>query len=169
MVMADQAVFSGNSFIATILIARVFGPKDFGIYAAILLFIFLVMSILSSIIVQPLQVTLARVEKKHSYISFSFWLQVVLVALTALLVVSTLQLKIALFVSYQHLALGIVFLMVGYIMHDFFRKIFLASGRVRSVLLIDILSSSTQMSILLLSLFVITPSFEQLIILSLLP
>ncbi len=164
LVMTDQAVFSGNSFVATILIARLFGPEDFGVYAAILLFIFLVMSVLTSIIIQPLQVTMARVENKHAYLSFSFWLQLALLTIVILGVAVTLTLDLAVFVPYQNLIVGIVILMSGYIMHDFFRKLFLASAKIKSVLTIDSLSAVSQLTILLTAWFWKTPSFDQFII-----
>jgi O-antigen/teichoic acid export membrane protein len=164
LVMLDQAVYSGNSFLATILIAHVFGPTNFGNYAAILLSIFLIISILTSIVIQPLQVSLAGIEDKHTYISFSTWLQLSLIVLFTAIAIIILQLELPILSSFQPYKTGIIILMVGYIFHDYFRKLFLASNKIKQTLTIDIIFATIQILVLILSIFN-PPTFENLIIL----
>ena len=85
LVLADQAVFSGSSFLATILLARVLGPENFGIYAAIMLFVYMMVSVLNAQIIQPLQVTYAKIDNKGEYTSFAFFAQLGLIAITILI------------------------------------------------------------------------------------
>lgn len=153
MVLADQMVFSGNSFLATLLMVRILSPTDFGIYASIVLLVYLVINILTAIIIEPLQVTLSEIVDKPSYISFSFWLQLGLLLFALLGIIFILSLKMSFFELYNHLDYGIVLLVFGFVLHDYFRKLFLANRWLGRALLIDMLTASLHFSILISALF----------------
>lgn len=153
MVLADQMVFSGNSFLATLLMARILSPTDFGVYASIVLLMYLVINVLTAIIVEPLQVTLSEIVDKPSYISFSFWLQLGLLLFALLGIVFILSLKMPFFELYNQLDYGIVLLAFGFVLHDYFRKLFLANRWLGRALLIDMLTACFHFGILTSALF----------------
>ncbi len=152
LVLTDQAIFSGNSFIVTILMARLLTPSDFGVFSSILLAIYLVISVLNAMVIQPLQVTLAGIENKHSYVSFSFWIQSGLVLLIALISSIILYFDFSWLALYNNLGAGIIVLSSGFVMHDYFRKLFLARANIKYALIIDFLMAACQFSILIISL-----------------
>ena len=153
MVLADQMVFSGNSFLATLLMVRILSPTDFGVYASVVLLVYLVINVLNAIIIEPLQVTLSEIVDKPSYIAFSFWLQLCLLLFALLGIVFILSLKIPFFELYNHLDYGIVLLAFGFVLHDYFRKLFLASRQLGRALLIDMLTAGLHFGILISALF----------------
>ena len=153
MVLADQMVFSGNSFLVTLLMVRILSPTDFGVYASVVLLVYLVINVLNAIIIEPLQVTLSEIVDKPSYIAFSFWLQLCLLLFALLGIVFILSLKIPFFELYNHLDYGIVLLAFGFVLHDYFRKLFLASRQLGRALLIDMLTAGLHFGILISALF----------------
>jgi O-antigen/teichoic acid export membrane protein len=140
LVLLDQFFFSGTNFIATLLLARVLSAQDFGIYASVVIGIFLAISLGNSIIIQPLQVAPEIFRNSTSYSNFLFAAQLVytgltaMVALVILLFFETLSYKMAL----------MFFLSVGMILHDYFRKYFLAKNALSVVLKMDVLASIPQ-------------------------
>jgi len=56
LVLADQALFSGLSFVTTIWIARNIDAVSFGIYSAWVLAIYLFVSAIGAWIIQPFQI-----------------------------------------------------------------------------------------------------------------
>jgi O-antigen/teichoic acid export membrane protein len=128
--------------------ARLLTPSDFGIFASIILLIYLLVSLLNAMIIQPLQVTLAGVKDKASYISFTFWVQAVLVLSTGLVLGFILKLNLSIFTLYNELGLEIIMLSAGFLIHDYLRKLFLAKAAIKQALVIDLLTSITQLSAL---------------------
>ena len=163
-ILADQAVFSANSFIATILMARILSPSDFGIYASIILFIYLIISVLNAIIIQPLQVTLSQIKNQHSYISFSLWTQLMLVAIISVLIEVILSLNLSYLTMYNELGLSLVIFSVGFAMHDYFRKLFLAKAKIKKALTIDVTTAIFHFGILVIALFVFRFSLNEVIL-----
>jgi len=163
-VLADQAVFSGNSFFATILMARIFAPSDFGVYASIILFIYLLVSVLNAIIIQPLQVTMASISNKKSYISFNFWTQILLVIFFGFLIYIVLKLNFSIFDFYSNLSIGLILFSAGFVMHDFFRKLFLAQAKIKFALSLDVITSVFHFSILFAALLFVHLSLHEIII-----
>lgn len=164
IVLADQVVFSGNSFLTTILMARILTATDFGVYASILLFVLLITGILNAIIMQPLQVTLAKIFNTTSYIAFSFWLQLGILLFVLAGTAFILNLEIPLLVLFNDLSLGLVLLAFGFVMQDYFRKLFLASSQLLRSLQVDVLTALLHFIILISALFFIDFSLLNLLI-----
>ena len=149
IVLLDQAVFSGGSFLITIILARfVLSPFNFGIFSSFTLFNYAVVSLLNSIIVQPFQVSLEKMEDKKSYISFNFWSQIALVALITLGLFVTIKADFTFLASIKHLSENALLFFVGFIMHDYSRKLFLAKADVFISFLIDVVTTTLHLSIL---------------------
>ena len=163
-VLADQTVFSANSFVTTILMARILSPSDFGIYASVVLFIYLIVSALNAIVIQPLQVTLSKINNLSSYISFSFWVQLTLVVIITTLVGLTLGLDLSYLAIYNELGLVIMILTAGFVMHDYFRKLFLAQAKIKKALSIDVITAIIHCGILISSLLVFQLSLYEVML-----
>jgi len=144
IVISDQGIFSGTSFIITILLARLLSIESFGAYSGYILATYLVLSSIGAFVIQPFQVLLAKTKNKHQYASFAFWLQVLIVGLIALTVfiISTL--------FSNDFPLAVIAFAAGFLLHDFGRRLFLALNRPVQALLLDMIISIC----LLASLFV---------------
>lgn len=152
-VLADQAVFSGSSFVTTLLLARLLTPAFFGAFAAVVLFVYLAISLLNALVIQPLQVNLARIKDPSSYLAFSFWLQLVLSLLLAAGLWVFTQVFPAVAAEYLQLLPEIMVFGTGFIFQDYFRKLWLAQARVRQTLAIDVLTAFLQLGCLSYLLF----------------
>ena len=137
VVLADQAVFSGSSFAITLLIARILSPDDFGIFTSIVLFNYLLISISNSIVIQPLQVIIAKIENRSSYLSFTFFAQASIILLMSIITFALLQFQVDFIKGLNSYAPGIILFTSGFLFHDFHRKLFLARGSVLQALIID--------------------------------
>jgi len=163
-ILADQVVFSANSFVTTVLIARILSPSDFGIYASIILFIYLIVSVLNAIVIQPLQVTLPKIKNHQTYISFSFWVQVLVVTIIAVVVNIILSFNLSYLSLYNEIGLSLSILSAAFVMHDYFRKLFLAQACINKALTIDVITSFFHFSILITALFIVQATLNELIL-----
>ena len=161
MVLLDQVVFSGNSFITTLLLTRILDLSNFGIYASVILFIHLVISMLNAIIMQPLQVTISSIKDKKSYVSFSFFLLIVSVIAISILLFIALKLNIPFFKSYNNLTIELLALTFGIVTHDYFRKLFLAKIQVKKAFILDFIVATLHISILTIALLNFEISLSQ--------
>ena len=128
IVLADQAVFSGGSFLITVLLARSFEPTQFGLYSSITLFNYAIVSLLNSVIIQPLQVSLGKVKHTTNYISFNLWSQIILVGIISSGLFLLMRLKLDLLKDFSKLGNGVFIYIIGFLLHDYFRKLFLAKA-----------------------------------------
>lgn len=139
LLLLDQAIFSGTSFLVTIMLARMLPVEDFGIYAGLVLIFYLITSLISAFVAQPLQVSLAATQDTRSYLAFTFWLQTAGVLLSAGVLYMLFSLPIEVLSAYGKLIGPAVFLSVGFIMHDYFRKRLLAEDLVAETFKVDLL------------------------------
>lgn len=132
LALAGQALYSGGSLVLTLLLSRWLGPAGFGAYSTLLLGIYLLVSVLNALVIQPFQVNLAREVKQEAYISFTFWSQVALV-------VFLLAIGLGL-AALGQLTPGAVVYAGGFLLHDYFRKVILARGQVVQAMVVDALA-----------------------------
>jgi O-antigen/teichoic acid export membrane protein len=148
LVITDQAIFSGSSFLATFLTARLLSMTEFGLYAGFILVLYLLISVSNALVVQPFQVSYSRIRQKTKYLSFVFWFQLVVLLTVVLIVILMAALTHPDLKSHLPEA---VMSGVGFILHDFLRKIFLAKDRVEKALRIDAVTAFSQIALLGLS------------------
>jgi len=134
-VLLDQAIFSGTSFLITILLARMLSMESFGIYSGYILALYLVVSGIGAFVIQPFQVLLGSTENKQQYTTFAFWFQIAIVALVA-----TGGLIFSILSPYQF-PLPVLSFAAGFLIHDFGRRLLLALNRSLQALLFDITAS----------------------------
>ncbi len=160
IVLADQAVFSGGSFLITVLLARTFEPNEFGLYSSITLFNYAVVSLLNALIIQPLQVSLGKVENQKTYVSFNFWMQLILVVFISFGLSVLMGFQIDLLKDFSKLGIGVLIYFTGFILHDYFRKLFLAKAETQNAFIIDLMTTLSHISVLLYVYFNHSVSFE---------
>jgi O-antigen/teichoic acid export membrane protein len=137
LVFFDQAIFSGTNFLLTLFLAQKLDIKSFGLLSSIVLFTYLGMSITNALIIQPFQVSIGKVLKKKEYYVFLFLGQIALMfALIALVKLIAFFTPISL--DYKSLTNSLLCFIVGYLVQDFFRKLLLGIGQIRTVTFIDI-------------------------------
>lgn len=139
LLLADQAVFSGTSFLVTIMLARSLTVEDFGVYAGLVLVLYLLSSLISAFIVQPLQVSLPSVENKPAYLAFTFWAQAGSSFLFMGMIAFVFLLPIEAVTQFHALIGPAIMLSVGFIMHDYFRKRLLTEDRIVATFVLDTL------------------------------
>ncbi|MCC6372238.1 MAG: oligosaccharide flippase family protein [Bacteroidia bacterium] len=143
LVFADQIIFSGSTFFLTLAMARLLNQKEFGLFSGITLAVYLFLSVSNAIVIQPLQVSLHKIKESDAYLTFSFYLQLAVIAFFLLLVCVLFQHKAA--NEYNLYLLPVCLYLLGFILHDFFRKSFLASEQFNETLIIDLLSAFGQL------------------------
>ncbi|MFT4598693.1 MAG: O-antigen/teichoic acid export membrane protein [Bacteroidia bacterium] len=146
LVLLDQAVFSGNSFIMTALLARFLGIETFGTFSYLILGVYLLMSMSNALIIQPMQVAHSKFAINQDYKGFTLLLQLIVAIL--LLTISGIM-STSVFPNIKVLA-GINLIHVGilysaWLLHDFFRKSFLASQEMKNTIVVDCIMASIQL------------------------
>lgn len=138
LVIVDQAIYSGSHFALTLLVSNWLGLEQFGVYASVLLGVYLAMSMLNAFVIQPAQTGLAKFDgKDYTYFLFVIqWIILVTVGFTLFFLP---------FIRVTYLGFALLFL--GF---DFHRKLNLAKGNVKHALKNDILWSATTFGLLLL-------------------
>ncbi|HRG21103.1 MAG TPA: oligosaccharide flippase family protein [Saprospiraceae bacterium] len=130
-VVADQALFSGLSFLVTIWIARNTSTASFGMYSAWVLGIYLIISAIGAWTIQPFQIRYQENQGEAGYLSFVFWFQGLWTGI-ALVVMGCLAWLTEL-VNFDHM----VIYATGFVFNDFFRKVLLAMNRIRLAFMIN--------------------------------
>lgn len=131
IVLLDQALFSGTSFLSTIIIARMLDMETFGQYSGYLLGIYLAVSGIGAFVIQPFQVLVGQSNNMKQYLTFAFWFQVLaMLAFVALFFVMA-------FVTQANIPLSALVFGAGFLLHDFGRRVLLATNRPKSTLLLD--------------------------------
>ena len=138
LVLFDQAVFSGTNFLLTLFLAQKLDIKNFGLFSTIVLVTYLVLSITNALIIQPFQVSIVKISKVKEYYVSLFLGLVALLSLFMFLVK-----LLVLFLPEENLYVvqsnAIICFVVGYLLQDFFRKIFLATANILAVIVIDVI------------------------------
>ncbi len=149
-ILLDQAVFSIVSFATTIILARQLGVQGFGVYSAITLFLFLALSLSGAVIIGPFLVLHAKEEDQKGYIDCLAFFQMILCLALGALTIPLISLCPGLS-GLDHSIRGLTaFLLIGFLLHDGFRRIFLATAGGRQAFIMDLVSGVTQLAALAL-------------------
>lgn len=143
-VLLDQVVFSATSFVTTILLARLLGIADFGTYAAMVLYLYLMLSIITALVSGPFQVLQAQRPNDKTYVSSLLYMQAFLVVIMALLTLALLQCNLSALTTCRPYTGLVLFLLAGFLLQDFFRRYFLATDQPQKAFVTDALSGLLQ-------------------------
>lgn len=123
IILSDQVVFSGTSFVITLLVARSTDVAGFGVYSGYVLAIYLAVSAIGAWTIQPFQVLLGKTENVPLYTSFIVSLQLVLIVLVSVIIAAVMS------VWFSQVPVSVVFFAIGFLFHDFGRKLLLALNK----------------------------------------
>ena len=141
IVLLDQALFSGISFLLTFSLVRILSLSEFGVFSSLILGNYLVVSVLNAMTTSTFQVNYAKEEDFNSYLTFNILFQFLLQLLVILLIV--------IFYSLNPLysiinVFTIIAFTSSFILYDFLRKIILAIDKIALVLICDFIFALIQ-------------------------
>jgi O-antigen/teichoic acid export membrane protein len=147
--LIEQSFFSGTGFLINIALVKTLNLEQYGLFASLIIFSHLLLSIAQAVIIQPMQVHISKTKDAFSYRFILLLLQLSLIIVFCFLVTS-----IRLF-DFKSLDIGQPFLLpftlylTTFLLFDFYRKFFLATGRVTMALIIGVLYSASTIALLL--------------------
>lgn len=138
----DQALVSGSNFISTLLVARLLGLYEFGVFATLWLVLLFINSLHSSIIVLPMMTLVSKQKDKIYYFGSLFIGQIIFLIVT--LFISFLLIWLYLdYINYTtilYTASLFSILVLLYHTHDFYRRYFFSIKLFKNILQIDTIS-----------------------------
>ncbi|MCU0436408.1 MAG: hypothetical protein MUC49_00735 [Raineya sp.] len=136
LIITDQIVFSGTTFLTTLVIARNLDKTSFGVFSGVVLGLYFIISMVSGLVIQPFQVS--DQKNKETYKSFTFWLEIVCIAFLSII------LYVILISTKQSFNISLWLFGVGFTLNDYARKILLSLNKLKETLYLDILVSLIQ-------------------------
>ncbi len=163
MLLLDQLLFSGMSFLLTIFSSRYFDIYTFGIFASLVIGLYLLLSISQALIIQPMQIFLNRTENPLAY--KGFLLKCLFGFILVILLVSSIlySLEMNALSDFNDRIIAFVCYSIAFIMHDFFRKFFLSNDQIKDVLIIDFVAVFSQSILLCYLLFFVDGNLNLLL------
>lgn len=147
-VFAGQLVYSGTSFISSLVLARLLSLEDFGVFSGTLLITYLFVAMSNAVVVQPCQLSIAMEKQPRRYITFILILQVcflIPVYFVVTLLPGIIGLKVA--------ASSLTFYVMSFVFNDVVRKVHLAMNMITSALIMDFVGGAIQIAFLCYALF----------------
>jgi O-antigen/teichoic acid export membrane protein len=133
LVLFDQFMYSGSNFLITVILARVLSMTEFGLFSSIIIYTYLLLSILSAFLIQPFQIAYPKTENKHEYVQFILYS-----VLSSFLLISVVNFLIYLFLPIKSFSfLTLTFFFITYIFQDLLRKTLLTKNAINSVVYMD--------------------------------
>ena len=151
-VVADQAVVSGSNFLAVVLLARMLGPEEFGIYAWAIIGLQLLSEIPAAVILAPHNVIGARLVDRAYAIHTSTMavLQLAISLGTAVLLAIAAAVVQALFSGGGEVLLALAALAISWQAREFVRRVLQTAGRWSGALISAAIGGGSQVAVILL-------------------
>lgn len=149
MILLDQVVVSGTSFVTNMLMARQLGLKAYGLFSFVFLVQLFLLSLQQAISTGVYQVLLNRLSfrKKVFYTSGLFYLQILF-----LLLVSVLGFVLYLWDTADYILPAIISVIL-FLFQDFLRKVLITNERADKALLTDVITNVLQILLIAISVF----------------
>ena len=156
LVLSDQAIVSGSSFLTNIMVARSLGVNNYGKFSVVILVQLFLLSVQQSISSGIYQVMFSTMEgdEKRKYTNGVFYLQCLLYLLFAMVGVLVYFLFPTVTRGYQTIYMPALIGTLLFLFQDFLRKILLTKQNEGRALLIDLITNFVQ--IILLAVFAFT-------------
>ena len=149
IILLDQAVFSGTSFLLTMLLARMLDMESFGQYSGFVLVIYLLVSGIGAFVIQPFQVLVAKENNINQYTAFVFWFQLAAIGFVVLIGFGSHS-----FFG-DNFPLTFLGFGAGFLLHDFGRRVLLALDRPLQTLILD--TTTAVLSLVVLYFYALHP------------
>ena len=152
MVLADQAIISGGSFITNVIIARKLGPADYGLYSIVVLAQLFILSLQQAGITGIYQVIFPKLSqsKRDEYTGTLFYTQCMLLVLLLLISAIAYVFLSPVLKSFSPIFIPAVSGILLFLLQDFLRKILLTQQKFVKTLWIDAINNLLQLLILVL-------------------
>ena len=152
-VILDQALYSGTTFLTILIFARTLQAYDFGVFVSIQLYTFLLMSISSAFVVQPMQVLYGTYKENKSYLSATVLMQLGVMLITFFAVSFIYFLD-----RYYDFGWSMVLFPTGAyaiatMLFDYVRKRLLVENKMNKLLVIELLVTFSQIAAAAISYF----------------
>ncbi len=152
-VILDQALYSGTTFLTILIFARTLQAYDFGVFVSIQLYTFLLMSISSAFVVQPMQVLYGTYKENKSYLSATVLMQLGVMLITFFAVSFIFFLD-----RYYDFGWSMVLFPAGAyaiatMLFDYVRKRLLVENKMNKLLVIELLVTFSQIAAAAISYF----------------
>ena len=132
--IAEQAMFSGTGFLVNIALVKLLSLEQYGRFASLVIVAYLLLAVVQSLVVQPLQVHVATEKNAAAYRYVLLVVLLPLVVCFAAVPVLLYTVDVAWLTGYQHLLPAFAAYAAAFLLSDFLRKYFLARGRTEIVL-----------------------------------
>ena len=154
--LLDQAIVSGSNFLSTIILLKILGIEEFGVFSSLWLISLLINSLHAALIVFPMMTLIPHQVDKKRYFDSLISMQYLFVLIGSL--VSFIS-AICYFIFLQgdisfYLISAFVLTVFSYHMQDFYRRYFFANKEQLEVIKMDILSYGFRVGILCVLIFV---------------
>jgi O-antigen/teichoic acid export membrane protein len=152
--LADQSIVSATNFLTNVMLARLMGLREFGVFALAWMSVLFVNSIQNALIIAPMMSIGPKQEEKDrpAYYGAVVFQELVLVSFCFIFVYTALKISgnYARFSDVRQLALPLAVAAFAYQMQDFVRRYFFATRQSRRAFADDALSYLSQLPILFL-------------------
>ena len=132
--IAEQGIFSGTGFLVNIALVKLLSLEQYGRFAALVIVAYLLLAVVQSLVVQPLQIHVATETRRGAYRSVLLLILLPLVALTAGTPLLLYAADWSALADYRPLLPAFGLYAAAFLTSDFLRKYYLARGRTEIVL-----------------------------------
>jgi O-antigen/teichoic acid export membrane protein len=146
-VFLEQSVFSGTGFLINIALVKLLDLEQYGLYASLVLGMYFLLGVSQALVVQPMQVHIGKAEKKSSYCLFLFFLKLSLILCFSIIIIVVSLADFKFLKSCQVYLLPFTAYMASFLGFDFYRKYFLATGQVKTALVIGLIYAVTTVGV----------------------
>lgn len=166
-VILDQALYSGTTFLTILIFARTLQAYDFGVFVSIQLYTFLLMSISSAFVVQPMQVLYGTYKENKSYLSATVLMQLGVMLMTFFAVSFIYFLDRYYDFGWSMIIFPACAYAIATMLFDYVRKRLLVENKMNKLLVIESMVTFSQIAAAAISYFLELSISQVLILLTL--
>lgn len=147
--LLEQSVSSGTNFLINIALVKLLDLEQYGIYASLILISHLLLGVSQALIIQPMQVHIGKTEDTYSYKVLLLCFQLSLIIIFSLTIMCIKLADFEYFAFGQLYFLPFTLYLITFLLFDFYRKSFLATGKTVLALIISTTYCLTTLGLLL--------------------